>query len=121
MAVLDVLSKALDIPLDLADLKKHADQINQEIEHLIDYLKNPPEEEEKPIDQKEIDIIKSSLANAPGLPDSARKRIDDLFKSAKKDLSRALELKRELDQWNVYEQYEDSFLDLFKKPPKKNN
>ena len=121
MAVLDILSKVLNIPLDLEDLKKHADTINQEIEHLIDYLKSPPEEEEKPIDQKEIDIIKSSLANAPGLPDSARKRIDDLFKSAKKDLSSSLELKRELDMWNVYEQYEDSFLDLFKKPPKKNN
>ena len=106
---------------DLNSSNQELSRINQEIEHLIDYLKNPPEEEEKPIDQKEIDIIKSSLANAPGLPDSARKRIDDLFKLAKKDLSSSLELKRELDKWNVYEQYEDSFLDLFKKPPKKNN
>ncbi len=122
LAVLSVLSKVLSVPVDLTDLKKHADQINQEIEHLIDYLKNPSEEEtERPIDQQEIDILKKGLADSPGLPESAKSRIEELFVLAKKDLSKTVELKRELDKWNVYDQYEDSFLDLFKKPHKKNN
>lgn len=124
MVVLELLTRVLKVSLDLAELKAYAVQIDQEIEHLIEYLKNPPgeqEEEEKPIDQREIDIIKKGLADAAGLPDSARAKIDELFRAAKKDLSRALELKRELDKWNVYEKYEDSFLDLFKNPPKKNN
>jgi len=120
MAVLKMLGSILGINFDLSELKKHADQINQEIEHLIEYLKNPPEEE-KPIDQSEIDIIKKGLADSSTLPDSARRKIDELFKLAKKDLARAMELKKELDKWNVYDKYEDSFLDLFKKPPKKNN
>jgi len=120
LAVLTILAKVLNIPLDLTDLQKHADQVSQEIEHLIDYLKNPGEEE-KPIDQKEIDILKKGLADSPGLPDSARNRIEELFKQAKKDLARSIDLKKELDKWNVYDQYEDSFLDLFKKPLKKNN
>jgi proteasome assembly chaperone (PAC2) family protein len=121
MAVLEVLSKILGVKVDFADLKKHADQMSEEIEHLIDYLKNPPEEE-RPIDQAEIDVIKKSLADASGLPDSARQRIEELFKFAKKDLARALELKKELDKWSVYEKYEDAFLDLFKKSiVKKNN
>lgn len=119
-AVLSVLSQLLGLSLDLVELQSHADQINQEIEHLIEYLKNPTEEE-KPIDQKEIDIFRKGLADSQGLPDSARLRIDDLFRKAKKDLSKALELKRELDHWGVYEKYEDSFLDLFKKPRKKEN
>ena len=120
MAVLSTLAKALHLTVDFSDLEKHVLQLNQEIEHLIEYLKSPPEEE-KPIDEKEIDIIKKGLADAAGLPDSVRNRIDELFKSAKKDLSKAIELKKELDNWNIYEQYEDSFLDLFKKPPKKQN
>ncbi|OIO36444.1 MAG: hypothetical protein AUJ74_02415 [Candidatus Omnitrophica bacterium CG1_02_44_16] len=120
LAVLSVLAKALKIPLDLAELRKHASQVSQEIEHLIEYLKNPGEEE-KPIDQQEIDILKKGLADSPGLPDSARQIIEELFKQAKKDLSHSMELKKELDKWNVYDQYEDSFLDLFKKPLKKNN
>ncbi len=122
MAVLSVLAQLLKIDLDLEDLKKYGEQISREIEHLIEYLKNPPEEqEERPIDQSEIDILKKGLADSPSLPDSAKTRIEDLFRLAKKDLSRAIELKRELDKWNMYDQYEDSFLDLFKKPPKKNN
>jgi hypothetical protein len=118
--VLEVLARHLKLSVDLDELQKHADQIHQEIEHLIEYLKNPPEEE-KPIDQQEIDIIKKGLAESASLPESAVKKIDELFKMAKKDLSRAVELKKELDKWNVYEQYEDRFLDLFKKPLKKNN
>lgn len=120
MVLLSTLSQALGIAVDLSDLQKHAEQIQQEIEHLIEYLKNPMEEE-RPIDQKEIDFFKKGLSEAPGLPESAKQRIDELFKIAKKDLSKSIELKKELDQWNVYEQYEDSFLDLFKKPPKKEN
>lgn len=122
LAVLKVLCQLLKLAVDLEDLRKHAEQINQEIEHLIEYLKNPPEETERqPIDQQEIDIIKKTLADAEGLPDSAKNRIDELFKLAKRDLSKAMELKKELDKWNVYDKYEDSFLDLFKKPLKKNN
>jgi proteasome assembly chaperone (PAC2) family protein len=121
MAVLEILSKIVGIEVDFTDLQKHAALMNQEIEHLIEYLKNPPEED-RPIGQEEIDVIKKSLADASGLPDSARSHIDDLFRLAKKDLSKAVELKRELDKWNVYEKYEDAFLDLFKKTPlKKNN
>jgi proteasome assembly chaperone (PAC2) family protein len=120
IAVLSALIEAIPVALDLTDLKKHADEINQEIEHLINYLKNPPEEE-RPIDEQEINILKKGLADSSSLPDSARLRIEELFKKAKKDLARAIELKKELDKWNIYDQYEDSFLDLFKKPPKKEN
>jgi proteasome assembly chaperone (PAC2) family protein len=120
MAVLSVLTQTLGLTCDLSDLRKHAEEINQEIEHLIEYLKNPPEEE-RPIDETEVDLFKKGLADAPSLPDSARSRIDELFILAKKDLSKAMELKKELDKWNIYEKYEDHFLDLFKKPPKKQN
>lgn len=120
IAILTVLIKALNISLDLSELQQYADQINREIEHLIEYLKNPSEEE-RPIDEREVDTFRKGLEDAPGLPESAKQRIDELFKLAKKDLSKTIELKKELDKWNVYGKYEDSFLDLFKKPPKKDN
>jgi len=44
-----------------------------------------------------------------------------LFEEAKKDLTRAHELKIELDKWNVYKEYEDRFLDLFGKSKDKGN
>ena len=45
-----------------------------------------------------------------------RERIERLFEQAKQDRSTAYELKRELDRLEVYREYEDRFLDLFKKP-----
>ncbi|MFH1692002.1 MAG: PAC2 family protein [Candidatus Omnitrophota bacterium] len=120
VAILSVLADVLRIKLDLSGLLKHAHQMSQEIEGLIDYLKNPSEEE-KPIDQKEIDRLKKGLSNASALPVSVAKRIHELFQIARKDCSKACDLKKELDKWNVYEQYEDSFLDLFKKCPKTDN
>lgn len=120
IAILSALSNILKIAVDLSDLHKHAQKMDQEIEQLVDYLKNP-QEEEKPIDQKEIDQLKKGLSSASSLPASASRRIHELFQMAQKDFSKARELKNELDKWNVYEQYEDSFLDLFKKLPKKDN
>ncbi len=120
MAVLERLSDILGMKVDLSELQRHAARMNQEIEHLIEYLKNPPQAE-TPIDQEEIEDIKKRLADASRLPESARRLIDRLFVAARRDLSRATELKKELDKWNVYDKYEDRFLDLFKKPSKKNN
>ena len=43
------------------------------------------------------------------------RRIEALFEVAREDRSRAYELKQELDRLNVFADYEDRFLDLFKK------
>jgi hypothetical protein len=42
-------------------------------------------------------------------------RIEELFARAAKDRSKAFELKQELDRLGLFKQYEDRFLDLFKK------
>jgi hypothetical protein len=39
-----------------------------------------------------------------------------LFNQANQDRSKAFELKQELDRLGVFKDYEDRFLDLFKKP-----
>ena len=42
-------------------------------------------------------------------------KIERLFLEARTSREKALELKRELDRWGLFEMYEDRFLDLFKK------
>jgi hypothetical protein len=44
-----------------------------------------------------------------------RERIETLFIASAADRSKAYELKRELDRLGVFAEYEDHFLDLFKK------
>jgi proteasome assembly chaperone (PAC2) family protein len=42
-----------------------------------------------------------------------RERIELLFDAAVQDISRAADLKEELDRWGLFPEYEDRFLDLF--------
>ncbi len=57
----------------------------------------------------------SVTRNFQGLPLAARDEIELMFRKVKKgDLDPAV-LKQELDRWGVYENYEDRFLDLFRK------
>ncbi|MFH1037067.1 MAG: PAC2 family protein, partial [PVC group bacterium] len=48
------------------------------------------------------------------LSDSARRRIEELFRLVRRDPLQAPRLKEELDKWGVYPLFEDRFLDLFR-------
>jgi hypothetical protein len=50
-----------------------------------------------------------------GVPEDARQHIEELFEEARGDLSRAPLLISELRRWNLFQQYQDRFLGLFKK------
>ncbi|MDD5312385.1 MAG: hypothetical protein PHO26_05045 [Dehalococcoidia bacterium] len=50
-----------------------------------------------------------------GVPRAARDNIEELFEIAGKDPSRAPELVSELRQWNLWSEYQDRFLRLFRK------
>ncbi len=120
LAVLEVFTQAFDIIIDLNELQLASKLMEEEIENLIDYLKQP-EEHEKPISDEEIEKIRKTLAAQSRIPESAKKKIEELFDLSMKDITKAAELKKELDVWNVYKDYEDRFLDLFRKKEKKGN
>ena len=73
-------------------------------------MQQPP-----PLNDEDVARIKKSLSAYTKLPQSIREKIEILFKQAHRDISKARQLKEELDHWNVYKDYEDRFLDLFKK------
>jgi len=50
-----------------------------------------------------------------GIPVDARLRIDELFRKVSRGESEPRELKAELDRWNLFDEYEDKFFDIFKK------
>ncbi len=118
-AVLETLSKILKIELDFNRLIDESHGMEGEINKLLDYLKvgaTPG-----PIGEEDIEKIKKSLTQLTKLPLSVKENIERLFALAKADISKAKELKAELDKWNVYKEYEDRFLDLFKKKKDENN
>lgn len=119
-AVLRVLNDYLGLQLNLSPLEERARFVGEEIDKLISYLKGEiPMPESTPLSQEDIEKIKKDLATYTKLPQSAREKIEALFKEAQRDVAKARELKEELDHWNVYGEFEDRFLDLFKKKNKR--
>ncbi len=53
--------------------------------------------------------------DARGIPVDARLRIDELFRKVSRGESEPRELKAELDRWNLFDEYEDRFFNIFKK------
>ena len=119
-AVLNALAMITGIKIDASGLYAQARSMEEEIGKLLDYLKLGPVAS-GPIGEEDIEKIKKSLNQLAKLPVSVKERIEQFFAQAKTDVSKARELKVELDKWNVYKEYEDRFLDLFKKTGEKNN
>jgi hypothetical protein len=120
-AVLEGLSKILDLPINLAPLKEQAQGMENEINKLLDYLKLGPPGQSSPISDDEVELIKKTLSQLTKLPVSVKEKIEKLFEESRLDIAKANELKAELDKWNVYKEYEDKFLDLFRKNKEKGN
>ncbi len=118
-AVLAAFAKILNIQLDFTQILEQARAMEEEIDRLLDYLQL--DSSLGPIGEEDIEKIKKSLGQLTKLPVSIKEKIDQLFLQASKDISKAQELKAQLDKWNVYKEYEDKFLDLFKKAKGENN
>ena len=53
--------------------------------------------------------------DSSGIPVDARVRIEELFKTVARGEFEPSELKKELDRWGLFEEYEDRFFAIFKK------
>ncbi len=115
LAILEVFTTMSGIDVDLAELTEQAAAMEQ---HLGDLLSRV----EKTFGQQggdEEEGYSPEPAEEERLHADDEKRIEALFDQARKDRSKAFELKRELDRLQVFKDYEDRFLDLFKKPDEK--
>lgn len=116
LAVLKVLTDYLKLKVGLRKLKDRSSYLEKEIDKLIGYLKGgKTKQESMPLGEEDIQKMRKELERHTKLPQSARIEIEKLFDAASKDISYASELKKLLDEWGVYKEYEDRFLNLFKK------
>ncbi|MBA7676147.1 hypothetical protein ES703_84388 [subsurface metagenome] len=123
--------KELNIVSD--DLLSVVDKLNTEInkrgDPLTSIIKGEDEFWDVSLMKFIYEMTRSSLRNnlqqmgasglldidAGGIPVEARLRIDDLFRKVSRGESEPSELKAELDRWNLFEEYEDRFFNIFKK------
>jgi proteasome assembly chaperone (PAC2) family protein len=115
LAVLRAFSKMAAIQIDLSELARQAEEVQQKLGEVLEKVQEAFEEhQEEPAPDEEAIQVESAEEQRPD-PKTVE-RIERLFKQAQKDRSKAYELKRELDRLELYREYEDRFLDLFKKP-----
>jgi proteasome assembly chaperone (PAC2) family protein len=112
LAILEVFTAIAGVDLDLTELAEQAKAMDQQLGELLARVEQtygqqyPPEEEASGPEAADEERVRSA----------DRQRLEKLFEQAAKDRAKAFELKQELDRLGVFKEYEDRFLDLFKKP-----
>lgn len=112
LAILEVFTTLTGITLDFTELSEQARVVEEQLGELLSRLERqygPSAEAQE----------EEAFATESGVEESTRpadrQRIEGLFEQAGKDRSKAFELKQELDRLGLFKEYEDRFLDLFKK------
>jgi proteasome assembly chaperone (PAC2) family protein len=113
LAVLESFGAMSGIELDFAELRSHAETVEETLEDFLTRMEVAVEQ----TDQKSSSNREAETGtNAPRSGSKERQRIEQLFAEACKDRSRAYELKQDLDRLGLFNEFEDRFLDLFREP-----
>lgn len=93
--------------IDTAELEEGVEEMDQQLAMIEERIR-----EFFPSVNKENDEEISSIEEEKA-PHYVMEKIERLFEEARADRTKAGELKKELDRWNLFELYENRFLDLF--------
>lgn len=117
-AVLRVFSQLAGVPIELKELEDYGRTVETQLKQALEAMQKAVQKQQQGEGEEE-----ESQAELPkeeprrDMTEKERQWIEQLFQQAARERSRTFELKRELDRLNVFERYEDRFLDLFRKPP----
>ena len=113
LGVVETFASIADLDIDCDELAEQAQLVEAEMVRIISRVKRAIEPEEE--EQESYD---TGFSDEAKLSDEDEQRIEKLFGQAAQNRSKAYELKRELDRLEVFDDYEDRFLDLFSNPDK---
>jgi uncharacterized protein len=113
-AVLRTFARLSGVPLDLTDLDQQAAIVEKSFTEQLERLQRQIQEQQGGEIEFPTAYEKLEEQEEPVDP-AVRARIEQLFIQAEKDRQRALDLKSELDRQGLFKDYEDRFLDLFKR------
>lgn len=105
-AIVEILERILDIKIDMKELNSAIYEMEEKMAIIEEKIKDT---------FPEIQINGGDLSKEEKVPDYIMEKIKRLFSESEVDKTKAYILKEELDRWNLYNLYEDKFLDLFKK------
>lgn len=112
LAVLEIFTRSVRIEIDYAELADQARTTDRKLGEVLAQVEaRLRSNEEEPNDPESF----LPEPEEPRLGRADLQRLEGLFAKTREDRSKAYELKQELDRLGVFAEYEDRFLDLFKK------
>jgi proteasome assembly chaperone (PAC2) family protein len=112
LELLRTISRILNFTVNTAELDEGVGEMDQQLamieERIREFFPSVNKEDDEEIASVEEDKV----------PHVVMDKIERLFIEARQDRAKARELKAELDRWNLYELYENRFLDLFEEDKK---
>ena len=120
LAVLEVFAAAAGAVIDLKELETQAAAVEAKLSQLLTRFEEASGTrlgtEEFANNEDEEGSFPPPEPPQPRVSPADEERIESLFEEAEKDRAKAFELKGELDRLDIFDRYEDRFLDLFKRP-----
>jgi uncharacterized protein len=122
-AVLEAFATMAGVEIDFTELRAQADAVEQALLQMLEKMQEAARQQGEELDIQSAEEEEEGTAErtagdgspAAALDEATRRRIEKLFEHANHDKSKAFALKQELDRLGVFKEYEDRFLDLFKK------
>lgn len=130
-AVLTIFAQHAKLELDLAELDEHVETVDRALIDLLEQMREQQGQEggipadiplpEEPDEDDEDEDETPNIPPTPPVPEkkkldaASRQRIRKMFSEAKRDRSKAFQLKEELDRLGVFSDFEDQFLNLFRR------
>jgi proteasome assembly chaperone (PAC2) family protein len=124
-AVLRTFSRLVDVPLDVRPLDLQARKVQRRLEQLLRQMRDEQarnaeareaaQEDETEDVETDGDAPETGPEPSHRLADADRRRIEQMFEQAAADRTKALALKAELDRLGAFKEFEDRFLDLFRR------
>ncbi len=112
LAVLQTFAKFLDLELDYTELAEQAKEMEEQLGEVLAKIEQAMSGQ---AGEEEEESWQSGQDEGAMSPEDEQ-RIEQLFTQAREKKSKAYDLKKLLDQLDVFKEYEDRFLDLFAKP-----
>lgn len=112
-AILEVFTAFTGIEIDFNEMTEQAKLMEEQMGDILSQMEEKLGQSFTPLDDEEK--LHMPMTAMEKLSDEDRQKIEQLFVQAKSDRKKAFELKQELDRLSLFKDYEDRFLDLFKK------
>lgn len=114
VSVLKTMNQLINLDIDLSELALESERNEAQLSQMLEQVRKLEQQQREGQPAREDEPFTPDPFENEKLTPEEKQQIENLFDEAGFDRSKAFELKKELDRLEVFREYEDRFLDLFR-------